>query len=86
VTPAQQALVARLLDRHIEWLRGAIREQGWRWADRELDGYRTKSPERLAADRARAAQAAAGHWDELALALAARAELARLAAGRTQAP
>jgi hypothetical protein len=64
VTKTREELVAGLVSERCWQLRNLIREYEalsepvpagrWRWADVESDGYRRKSAERLAEDRARA--------------------------------
>lgn len=77
----ERALVIELLTDRIRWLRAQIRAQEalsepcppgtWRWADTTLDGYRRKSEEELADDRAQARIRAARFRVELDTAAAA---------------
>ena len=75
--PSREELTGKLVARRAWRLRNLIREADalsepvpeghWRWADKESDGYRTKSPERLAADRERYKAKAAELRRELAV-------------------
>lgn len=63
MSEARNELIRALIVRRVRELRNQIRaaeelshpvaEGHWRWADMELDGYKRKSPERLAEDRER---------------------------------